>query len=132
MNESNSHGLVHEGDVTQLVGLRHAFHLVAVHAGESLHTHRGILKHDDLIGKPWGSQVYSHTGSPFFILKPSIADIIRTTRRNTQIMYPKDIGFILITMGIGPGSRVIEAGTGSGGLTQALAFMVGESGQVIS
>ncbi len=132
MNNLSSHDTVQEGDIAQLVGLRHAFHLVNLKVGQSVHTHRGILKHDDLIGKPWGTQVFSHTGSPFFILKPSIADIIRTTKRNTQIMYPKDIGFLLITMGIGPGSRVIEAGTGSGGLTQALAYMVGDTGLVIS
>lgn len=132
MMDSSNHDTVQEGDIAQLVGLRHAFHLVNLKAGQSIHTHRGILKHDDLIGKPWGTQVFSHTGSPFFILKPSIADIIRTTKRNTQIMYPKDIGFLLITMGIGPGSRVIEAGTGSGGLTQAFAYMVGETGLVIS
>jgi len=124
--------VVKEGDIVQLVGLRHAFHLVTIQSGQMVHTHRGILKHDEIIGKPWGSQVFSHTGSPFYVLKPSIADIIRTTKRNTQIMYPKDIGFIIITMGIGPGSRVVEAGTGSGGLTQALAFVVGDSGQVVS
>jgi tRNA (adenine57-N1/adenine58-N1)-methyltransferase catalytic subunit len=124
--------LIREGDIAQLVGLRHAFHLVRIQSGQSVHTHRGILKHDDLIGKPWGTQVFSHTGSPFFLLKPSIADIIRTTKRNTQIMYPKEIGFILVTMGIGPGTQVIEAGTGSGGLTQALAFMVGDTGKVYS
>ena len=123
---------VNEGDFAQLVGMRHAFHLVHIQAGQLVHTHRGVIKHDDLIGKQWGSQIFSHMGSPFFILKPSIADIVRTTKRNTQIMYPKDIGFILVTMGIGPGSRVIETGTGSGGLTQALAFMVGDSGHVYS
>jgi len=132
MIDSSNHDTVQEGDIAQLVGLRHAFHLVNLKAGQSVHTHRGILKHDDLIGKPWGTQVFSHTGSPFFILKPSIADIIRSTKRNTQIMYPKEIGFLVITMGIGPGSRVIEAGTGSGGLTQALAYMVGETGLVFS
>ena len=123
---------VNEGDLAQLVGMRHAFHLVHIQAGQMVHTHRGVIKHDDLIGRQWGSQIFSHMGSPFFLLKPSIADIIRTTKRNTQIMYPKDIGFILITMGIGPGSRVIETGTGSGGLTQALAFMVGDNGHVYS
>lgn len=132
MENFGSLDIIGEGDTVQLVGLRHAFHLVRIMKGQTLHTHRGILNHDDLIGKPWGSQVFSHTGSPFFILKPSIADIVRTTKRNTQIMYPKEIGFILVTMGIGPGSKVIEAGTGSGGLTQALAYMVGDSGKVYS
>jgi tRNA (adenine57-N1/adenine58-N1)-methyltransferase len=130
--ERVSNSLINEGDFAQLVGMRHAFHLIHIQAGQLVHTHRGVIKHDDLIGRQWGSQIFSHMGSPFFILKPSIADIIRTTKRNTQIMYPKDIGFILITMGIGPGSRVIETGTGSGGLTQALAFMVGDSGHVYS
>lgn len=132
MEYTDSQELIKEGEIAQLVGLRHAFHLVRIQSGQTVHTHRGILQHDDLIGKPWGTQVLSHTGSPFLILKPSLADMIRTTKRSTQIMYPKDIGFILITMGIGPGTYVIEAGTGSGGLTQALAFMVGDTGKVFS
>jgi tRNA (adenine57-N1/adenine58-N1)-methyltransferase len=61
-----------------------------------------------------------------------LADILIETRRNTQIMYPKDIGFILITMGIGPGKHVLEAGTGSGSLTTALAFATGQEGKVVS
>ncbi len=47
-------------------------------------------------------------------------------------MYPKDIGFIMITLGIGPGARVIEAGTGSGGLTTAFAYSVGKEGHIFS
>ncbi len=124
--------LLKEGDLVQLVGLRHAFHLVTLKVGQTVQTHRGILQHDELIGKPWGIQVFSHLGNPFYLLKPSLADIIRTTKRNTQILYPKDIGFILITMGIGPGCKVIEAGTGSGALTQAMAFYVGKEGHVFS
>ncbi len=124
--------LTKAGDLVQLVGLHHAFHLVRLINGGELQTHRGVIQHNDLIGKPWGSQVFSHTGKPFFILQPSIADVIRNIKRNTQILYPKDIGFILLNMGIGPGSRVIEAGSGSGAFTQALAFSVGDSGHVYS
>jgi tRNA (adenine57-N1/adenine58-N1)-methyltransferase len=53
-------------------------------------------------------------------------------KRNTQILYPKDIGFILFTMGIGPGQKVLEAGTGSGSMTIALAYAVGPQGCVVS
>ncbi len=120
------------GDLAQLVGLRHKHFIVTLQEGFEFHTHRGILQHNDLIGKPWGSQVFSHMGSPFFLLQPSLADLLIDIPRNTQIIYPKDIGFILITMGIGPGSRVLEAGTGSGSMTTALAFVVAEHGQVIS
>jgi tRNA (adenine57-N1/adenine58-N1)-methyltransferase len=120
------------GDLVQLVGLRHKHFIVTLTPGSDFHTHRGILKHDDLIGLPWGSQVFSHTGSPFFLLQPSLADIMIDLPRNTQILYPKDVGFILITMGIGPGMRVMEAGTGSGSMTIALAHAVGPQGKVIS
>ncbi len=95
-------------------------------------THRGYINHNDLIGQSWGSRVATHMGSPFVLLQPSLADILVETKRNTQIMYPKDIGFILVSMDIGPDKHVIEAGTGSGSLTTALAFAVGSHGQVSS
>lgn len=96
------------------------------------HSHRGALPHDELIGKPWGSQVFSHTGAPFFLLQPSLADLLNELPRTTQILYPKDIGYILIQMGIAPGQTVVEAGTGSGSMTIALAAMVGAEGRVVS
>ena len=120
------------GDIAQLVGLRHKNFIITLKEGARLETHRGILQHDDLIGKPWGTQVFSHMGSPFFLLQPSLADLLNDFPRNTQILYPKDIGFILVTMGIGPGKKVIEAGTGSGSMTIALAYNVSAEGQVIS
>jgi tRNA (adenine57-N1/adenine58-N1)-methyltransferase len=90
------------------------------------------LKHDDLIGKPWGCQVFSHQGAPFFMLQPSLADLLVDLKRSTQIMYPKDIGFILTSMSIGPGQKVLEAGTGSGSMTVALAYAVGTQGRVFT
>lgn len=121
-----------EGDLIQLVGLSHKSFILTLKTGSVFHTHRGILNHDDLIGIRWGSQIYSHNGSPFFVLQPSMTDILRNTKRSTQIMYPKEIGFILLYMGIGPGSRVIEAGTGSGSFTTALAHAIGEAGHIYS
>jgi len=120
------------GDLALLVGLRHKHFIFPLIPGGTFHTHRGILSHDELIGKPWGSQVFSHQGSPFFMLQPSLADLLLDLKRSTQIMYPKDIGFILTSMSIGPGQRVMEAGTGSGSMTIALAYAVGSQGQVIS
>jgi tRNA (adenine57-N1/adenine58-N1)-methyltransferase len=120
------------GDLVQLVGLRHKSFIFPLSQGGDFQTHRGILKHDDLIGLPWGTQVFSHLGAPFFLLQPALADLLLDLKRNTQILYPKDIGFILLTMGIGPGQKVLEAGTGSGSMTIALAFAVGAEGRVIS
>lgn len=124
--------ITREGDLVQLVSPTNKVYLIRLKAGDELHTHRGIVKFDDLIGIPWGSEVSTHLGSPFYLLQPSLNDILRATRRSTQIIYPKDIGYILIMMGIGPGSVVLEAGTGSGALTTALAWSVGEKGHIIS
>ncbi|MEW6405667.1 MAG: tRNA (adenine-N1)-methyltransferase [Chloroflexota bacterium] len=120
------------GDLAQLVGLRHKHFIITLEAGAEFQTHRGVLKHDDLIGRPWGTQVFSHMGAPFFLLQPSVADLLINLPRTTQILYPKDIGYILITMGIAPGQHVLEAGTGSGSMTIALATAVGPEGRVTS
>jgi tRNA (adenine57-N1/adenine58-N1)-methyltransferase catalytic subunit len=119
-----------EGDLVELVGLSHKHFILTLVQGEEFQSHRGVLKHDDIIGKPWGSQINSHMGSPFFLLQPSLADLLREIKRNTQIIYPKEIGYILLRLGITSGSRVGEAGTGSGALTTALAFTVGKEGRV--
>jgi tRNA (adenine57-N1/adenine58-N1)-methyltransferase len=120
------------GDLVQLVSPTNKVYTFRLNPGGQLQTHRGVVHHNDLIGKPWGSQVFSHLGSTFYLLQPALGVLIQEIKRTTQIIYPKDIGFILITMGIGPGSFVIEAGTGSGALTTALAWAVGPHGRVIS
>ncbi len=126
------HTHAHAGDLAELVSPNNKSFTIRLAPGGRLSTHRGYVDHDGLIGKPWGSQVFSHMGSTFFMVQPTLADIIQETRRNTQIMYPKDIGFILMKMGIGPGQHILEAGTGSGALTTALAWMVGPTGLITS
>ncbi|HLC34224.1 MAG TPA: tRNA (adenine-N1)-methyltransferase [Anaerolineales bacterium] len=124
--------LIQAGDLVQLVGRDHKYMLVRLTPQATLQTHRGVLRHDDLIGQPWGAKVMSHIGRPFYLLPPATSDILRDIRRNSQIIFPKDIGYILLKLSIVPGQTVVEAGTGSGGLTTALAMAVGEQGRVIS
>ena len=132
MSFNNTSSTARAGDIAQLVGLRHKHFIITLAEGAKFETHRGVLLHDDLIGKPWGTQVFSHLGAPFFLLQPSLADLLTDLPRTTQILYPKDIGFILVTMGVGPGKKIMEAGTGSGSMTIALAYAVGAEGRVIS
>lgn len=132
LSENMENLTVREGDLVQLVGLSHKQFLFRVQVGQTLQTHRGVVAHADLIGQPWGKEIYSHNGRPFFILQPSLSDLLKELPRRTQIMYPKDIGFIIMRLGIGPESRVVEAGTGSGGLTSVFAHFVGSEGKVIS
>jgi len=115
-----------------LMGKDRKSFIVRLEPGAKLHIHRGVLKHDDLIGQPLGREVQSHLGYPFLVLEPSTHDLILDLKRTTQIMYPKDIGYVLLKMNVGPGSRVVEAGAGSGGLTLALARAVMPTGRVYS
>jgi tRNA (adenine57-N1/adenine58-N1)-methyltransferase len=124
--------IANEGDLVQFVGLRHKSFITTLLAEKELHTHRGIIRHNDIIGLPYGSKIYSHNGSPFFLVIPSLAEVLLDFKRSTQILYPKDIGFLIINMGIGPGQHVIEAGTGSGAMTTALAYAVGPTGLITS
>lgn len=121
-----------DGDFVQLLGSRHKSHFLTLKSGALFQTHRGELYHDHIIGQPWGSLITSHTGNPFYLMQPGLSDVISTIKRNSQIIYPKDIGYIIVTLGVGPGGKVLEAGTGSGALTTAFAFFVGSTGKVYS
>lgn len=121
-----------EGDLAMLIGKGRKRFLIQLDQDGQLQTHRGVLHHRELIGLPWGSQVHSHTGAAFLMVRPSLRDLLLHTKRQSQIVFPKDIGYILLRLSVGPGSQVIEAGTGSGALTTALAWAVGEKGKVYS
>ncbi len=120
------------GDLIQLESLRGHKFLLRLQAGKQQHTHNGVIDHDALIGLPWGSRVSSHTGTTFLVLQPALDVVLLKTRRRTQILFPKDIGYIILKLGVGPGQRILEAGSGSGALTAALAHFVGDSGHIYS
>jgi len=120
------------GEVVQLVGRDNKNFIVRLAPGQRLETHRGIFKHDELIGQELGGEVLSHLGHAFFMIQPSTDELIRNLKRSSQIIYPKDSGFILMKLSIQPGQTVMEAGTGSGGMTSVLAQTVGPMGRVIS
>lgn len=120
------------GDMAHFVGPRGKSFIVRLQPGGRLQTHHGYIEHDDVIGQLWGRQIISHLGKKFIVVQPNINDILLNLKRATTIMYPKDIGFILVNMAIGPGQHVLEAGSGSGGFTIALAHAVGQDGHVFS
>ncbi|MGD8812971.1 MAG: tRNA (adenine-N1)-methyltransferase [Anaerolineales bacterium] len=124
--------LIQAGDLAMLVAEKSKPFILRVQPGAELQTHRGSIRHDDLIGISWGSRVKSHLEAPFLILEPTLRDLLLRIRRRSQIIFPKDIGYILLRLSIGPGKTVVEAGTGSGSLTTAFAWSVGPEGKVIS
>ncbi|MEM2685399.1 MAG: tRNA (adenine-N1)-methyltransferase [Candidatus Nezhaarchaeales archaeon] len=107
-------------------------YLVKVEVGKVFHTHKGFIRLDEVLGKPYGSTIRSSTGVSFAVLKPTLYDYMYKLPRMTQIMYPKDAGFLLVRAGIGPGCIVVEGGSGSGILTCALANYVKPDGKVYS
>jgi tRNA (adenine57-N1/adenine58-N1)-methyltransferase len=106
--------------------------MVKVEIGKTFHTHKGYVKLDDLVGKDFGEIFLSSLGAKFTVLKPTLADLIMKSSRKTQITYPKDAALIVMFSGIGPGSRVIESGTGTGALTTAIANYIKPDGKVFS
>jgi len=123
---------INEGDHAILYLNRKKTYLVKIEKGKSFHTHKGFLQLDNLIGREYGTRIKSNTGTEFIALKPSLPDYIFKAQRKTQITYPKDVALIVMFSGIGPSSRVVEAGTGTGALTSALAHYVKPNGRVYS
>jgi tRNA (adenine57-N1/adenine58-N1)-methyltransferase len=122
--------LISEGEDIFLYLDRKRTYLVRVETEKSFHTHKGYIQLGDLIGKEYGTRIASSMGIEFVALKPTLRDYIFKTKRRTQISYPKDISLIIMFSGIGSGSRVVEAGTGTGALTSALAHYVKPTGRV--
>ncbi len=122
--------IIQDGDYVLIYLDARRTYMIKMQAGQTFHTHKGYLKLDELIGKEYGEPIKSSMGIYFTTLKPSLTDYIMKSSRNTQIIYPKDAALIVMFSGIGPGSRVVESGTGTGSLTTALAHYVGSTGKV--
>jgi tRNA (adenine57-N1/adenine58-N1)-methyltransferase len=103
-----------------LVDAKQRRYLIKLRPGTSFHTHVGIVNHDDLIGTPEGSTILGSTGRRFLVVRPTLSDTVLKMPRGAQVIYPKDLGAILIEADIAPGMRVLEAGVGSGALSMAL------------
>jgi tRNA (adenine57-N1/adenine58-N1)-methyltransferase len=123
---------VQSGDLALFIDPRGKKHIIQIRKDGIFQTNHGQIVLNDLIGMPWGECVKTHLNKSFIMVQPSLKDVLKNLKRNTTIMYPKDIGFILLNMNIGSGNTVIEAGTGSGALTAALCWAVGPTGHVYS
>jgi tRNA(1-methyladenosine) methyltransferase and related methyltransferases len=109
------------GERILLVDQRDRRYLVTLQTDETWHSHGGGLSHDLLIGSPEGTLVHSASGMAFRAFRPRLADFVLKMPRGAQVVYPKDVGAILVGADVFPGARVLEAGTGSGSLTLACA-----------
>ena len=97
---------------------------------EQFHSHIGIIKHADAIGKEFGSRLITNKDKYVYLLKPTIHDHVMKMQHGTQIVYPKDLGYIAARTGLQSGYKVVEIGTGSGSLTSFLASIVKPRGHI--
>ncbi|MEM1586654.1 MAG: tRNA (adenine-N1)-methyltransferase [Candidatus Bathyarchaeia archaeon] len=124
--------MISEGDYVLLYLDDRRTYLIRAERGKVFHTHKGFVRVDDFVGREFGVRVKSSTGVGFIAFKPGIRDYVYKSLRGTQIIYPKDIALIILYGNIQPGSRIVEAGTGVGALTTALASYVRPNGRVYS
>jgi len=124
--------MIQIGDHVILYHSERMNYLVTVQSKGSFSTHRGQLRFDQVAGREYGDAVRTHLGFLFYLLKPGLADLAMKVKRATTIVYPKDVGAMLLSAAVFPGARVIECGSGSGALTTILASFVRPEGKVYS
>jgi tRNA (adenine57-N1/adenine58-N1)-methyltransferase len=123
---------VQYGNIVMLVDQDGKTLLRTARPGARLQTRYGEVNFDALIGLPYGTPFKTHLGHAMLVLTPSLDDVFTHIKRETQIIYPKDLGYIALKLGLRQGVQAIEAGSGSGALTALLALMVGDAGHVYS
>ncbi len=106
--------------------------LFRLEEGKRHESQDGFLLSDDLLNADYGDEVYTNLGYPFRLQKPQLHDLIMGIKRQTQIMYPKDMAYILMKLSAGEGRTILEAGSGSGGFTIALSWTSGKTGVIHS
>lgn len=121
-----------EGEPALLVDNKGRHFLLKLESGRTFQFHNGSVPHDELIGAADGTWVESSGNARLLLLRPRLADFILKMKRGAQVVYPKDLGPILVYADIAPGMTVLEAGTGSGALTMGLARAVGPAGRVVT
>ena len=119
------------GDRVLLVDSKARRYLITLAEGGSFSTHAGTLPHAELIGRDEGILVRTSMGARLRAVRPTLSDFILKMPRGAQVIYPKDIGPILILADVFPGARLLEAGVGSGALSMALLRAVGPEGSIV-
>jgi tRNA (adenine57-N1/adenine58-N1)-methyltransferase len=119
------------GERVLLLDSKQRRHLVTLAEGGEFHSHTGIVRHDDLIGRDEGITVRTTMGARLVVVRPTLGEYVLEMPRGAQVIYPKDLGPILLLADIFPGAKVLESGVGSGALTMTLLRAVGPTGSVV-
>lgn len=118
------------GERVLLIDSKRRRHLITLAEDGAFHSHAGVLSHSQLIGSDEGITVRTTMGQRFTAVRPTLNEYVLEMPRGAQVIYPKDLGPILILADIFPGARILESGVGSGALTTALLRAIGPTGHV--
>jgi tRNA (adenine57-N1/adenine58-N1)-methyltransferase catalytic subunit len=119
------------GDRVLLIDTKQRRHLITLAEGGAFHSHAGVLDHAQLIGEDEGVTVRTTMNARMVAVRPTLAEYVLKMPRGAQVIYPKDLGPILMLADIFPGARVLESGVGSGALTMTLLRAIGPQGHVL-
>jgi len=108
------------GDRALLIDAKGRRYLFTLRDGGQFHTHAGVTPHELIVGRPEGSTVRSPSGARYLAVRPTLADFVLSMPRGAQVIYPKDLGPLLVLADVFPGARILEAGVGSGALSMTL------------
>jgi len=108
------------GDRVLLIDPKKRRYLITLKAAGEFHSHSGFVPHDSIIGFADGSTVRSTKHVAYLAVRPTLSDFVLKMPRGAQVIYPKDLGPILLLADIFPGARVLESGVGSGALSMAM------------
>ena len=121
-----------EGDVAIIYDRRNRRYRVVLKPGALIETHLGYARHDDVIGRREGFFLVTNKSHRLFVIRPSFGDAVRELPRQSQVIYPKDLGALLVHADIYPGASVVEVGLGSGATAAALLRAIGPEGSLVS
>jgi tRNA (adenine57-N1/adenine58-N1)-methyltransferase len=132
VNSKYSRGPLQKDEPVVLLDRKDREYLLRLDRDRSFAIRGGKISVDDIIGQDEGRVIRSSLNEPFLVFRPSLAQLIPNLPRNSQVIYPKDIGPILIWADLFPGAHVVEAGVGAGALTIALLRAIGSEGRLFS
>ncbi len=128
----SEHTLLQAGDTVLFIDRKEREYLRTLKAGGRISLHGGALQTDQIIGLPEGSLVHTARNEPFRVFRPTYAHLIPNLPRKAQVIYPKDVGVMLLWGDVFPGASVVEVGAGPGALTIALLRAIGPTGKLVT
>jgi tRNA (adenine57-N1/adenine58-N1)-methyltransferase len=91
---------------------------------KQINTQYGIISESNL--NKFNGKIKTHKGIELTAVKPSFQDIVEKMKMGSRPIYPYDSGIMAAMLSIKKGTKVLEAGTGSGGNTSYLAELGAE------